>query len=136
MKRFFTNYRPFQADTGLLFLRICTGIFMIISHGYPKLTKLGAGEIQFMGFAGLSPEISLYLAIGAEVFCSALVVIGLFTRPALIPLIITMLVAAFVAHADDPWSKKEFALLYLVPFVTLLFTGPGKYSADAVISRK
>jgi putative oxidoreductase len=42
-----------------------------------------------------------------------------------------MLVAAFVVHGDDPWSKKELALLYAIPFLTLGLTGPGRFSIDA-----
>jgi putative oxidoreductase len=41
-----------------------------------------------------------------------------------------LLVAATIIHADDPWQKKEFALMYAVPFLTLIFTGPGRYSID------
>ena len=42
-----------------------------------------------------------------------------------------MLVAAGLIHADDPWAKKEFALMYLLPFLALLFTGAGRFSLDA-----
>ena len=41
-----------------------------------------------------------------------------------------MLVAIFVAHASDPWAKKELAFMYLVPALTLLLTGPGRFSLD------
>jgi putative oxidoreductase len=58
-------------------------------------------------------------------------VLGVATRFAAVPLAVTMLVAAFAIHADDPWAKKELALLYAVPFVTLVFTGAGKFSVDA-----
>jgi putative oxidoreductase len=47
-----------------------------------------------------------------------------------------MLVAAFIAHGSDPFGKKELALLYLVIFIFLLFTGSGKYSVDYLISQK
>jgi putative oxidoreductase len=70
------------------------------------------------------------------VFCSIAIILGFATRFVSIPLIITMFVAVFIIHADDPWQKKEFALLYLVPFLTLLFTGAGKFSLDAVIKKR
>ena len=69
----------------------------------------------------------------AEVVAAILLILGLGTRFVLIPLIITMLVAFFIVHADDPFSKKELALLYLIPFISLFLTGPGKYSLDALI---
>ena len=59
--------------------------------------------------------------------------LGLVTRFSALPLIILMLVAVTVIHADDPWGKKEFALLYLIPFVTVFLAGPGKYSLDKIL---
>jgi putative oxidoreductase len=41
-----------------------------------------------------------------------------------------MLVAAFIVHLDDPFKRKELALLYLVGFLVVLLMGPGKYSLD------
>jgi putative oxidoreductase len=46
-----------------------------------------------------------------------------------------MLVAAFVAHAGDPFGKKEMALLYLLVYITLFITGPGKYSIDNALGK-
>ncbi len=44
-----------------------------------------------------------------------------------------MLVAAFIIHGDDPFKKQEFALLYAVPCVALMLTGPGRLSLDALV---
>lgn len=64
---------------------------------------------------------------------------GLFTRFALIPLIITMVVAGFVIHANDPLfdrgPSKELALMYLFPYIILFLTGPGRFSLDHVIGK-
>jgi putative oxidoreductase len=46
-----------------------------------------------------------------------------------------MVVAAFIIHGDDPFAKKEFALLYAIPFLTLVFTGAGKFSLDAKLGK-
>ena len=70
------------------------------------------------------------LAIFTEFVCSILLMAGLFTRAVLVPLILIMLVAFLVIHSDDPFAKKELPLLYLVPFITLFLTGPGRYSLD------
>lgn len=123
-------------DCVLLIVRIAVAAFML-THGYPKLMKLLAGgEIQFADPFGLGMYFSLVLAVFAEFFCSILIGIGLGTRLATIPLIITMSVAAFIAHSSDPFGRKELALLYLVVFVFLLFTGSGKFSVDYFISKK
>ena len=137
MKNLFsTGFNVKSLDFILLLVRITVAAFML-THGYPKLMKLLAGgEIMFADPFGLGMTFSLVLAVFAEFFCSILVGFGLGTRLATIPLIITMLVAAFIAHANDPFGKKELALLYLVIFVFLLFTGSGKFSVDYLISRK
>jgi putative oxidoreductase len=123
-------------DFVLLIVRIAVAAFML-THGYPKLMKLLAGgEIQFANPFGLGMYFSLVLAVFAEFFCSILVGLGIGTRLAAIPLIITMSVAAFIAHGSDPFGRKELALLYLVVFVFLLFTGSGKFSVDYFISKK
>lgn len=123
-------------DFVLLIVRVAVAAFML-THGYPKLMKLLAGgEIQFADPFGLGMYFSLVLAVFAEFFCSILVGLGIGTRLAAIPLIITMSVAAFIAHGSDPFGRKELALLYLVVFVFLLFTGSGKFSVDYFISKK
>ena len=117
-------------DVGLLVLRASTGLMMLLSHGVPKLGKLGQSPVEFADPVGLGPTMSLWMAVGAEVVCAGLVVLGLWTRLACVPLLVTMLVAAFVVHGADPFAKKEFALLYAVPFLTLVLTGPGRFSLD------
>jgi putative oxidoreductase len=63
-------------------------------------------------------------------------VIGLLTRFSSALLVITMSVAAFMAHAGDPFKSKEMALLYLLLFGTTLVTGAGRFSIDFLISGK
>ncbi len=120
-----------KTDIALLLLRLCFGGLMFINHGIPKVARLSAaGGIKFADPLGLGAEISLWLALFAELGCAALVVLGLFTRLATVPLIITMAVAAFIVHGDDPFKEMEGALLFLIPYIALLLMGPGYYSAD------
>jgi putative oxidoreductase len=121
---------------GLLILRVAVGSMIIMGHGWGKLIHFAEKASVFPDPLGLGSTISLSLAIFAEVFCSIAIILGFATRLAVIPLIIMMSVATFIFHADDPWQKKEFALLYLVPFLTLLFTGAGRYSLDTIRGRK
>ncbi|MEM1119507.1 MAG: DoxX family protein [Bacteroidota bacterium] len=122
-------------DLSLLLLRITFGGLMLINHGIGKFNSLMAGgEIKFPPIMGMSPKMSLTLAVFAEVLCAVMVVLGLFTRLAVIPLIITMLVAIFVIHISDPFKKMEMAILYLIPYLVLFWNGSGKYSVDEFIS--
>lgn len=118
-----------NASIGLLLLRLFFA-GMLLTHGYPKLVKLIEGNMQFGDPLGIGSEISLVLAVFAEFLCSILVILGLYTRLAAIPLIINMATAAFIVHAADPFGTKEKALLYLAAFIVLLFTGAGKFSID------
>lgn len=127
--------RETQASTGLLVLRLLAGAFML-THGFPKLLRLFSGnEIKFMNFLGLGAPVSLGLAVFAEFVCAILIVAGLATRLASVPLIVTMFTAAFVAHGDDPFGTKEKPLLFLVIFVVLLISGGGKFSMDRKLSK-
>jgi putative oxidoreductase len=105
---------------------------MAAGHGWAKLTGFAEMAERFPDPLGLgSPTMSLALTVFAEFFCATAVVLGLATRFAAVPLVVTMVVAALLIHADDPFAKKELALLYAVPFITLIFTGAGKFSVDA-----
>lgn len=113
---------------GLLILRVVPAAFMLFAHGWGKMMGFSENMAQFPDPIGLGSPVALSLAIGAEVFCALLLILGIATRLAAIPLLITMLVAAFMIHANDPWMKQEFPLLYAVIFLTLIFTGGGTYS--------
>lgn len=123
------------AALGLLVLRFFTGGLMALQHGWPKLANFSAAAGSFPDPLGVGSTASLALVIFAEFFCALLVLAGLLTRLAAIPLIINMAVAAFVIHGSDPLDKKELALMYLIPFVTIFLCGPGKISFDALILR-
>ena len=131
-----TGFHQTLGNYWLLILRILTAAFML-THGVPKLVRLfDAGEIKFGDPIGLGPALSLTMAVFAEFFCSILIGIGLFTRLASIPLIITMMVAGFIVHGSDPFGRKELALLYLIIYITLLVFGGGKYSVDRLLFDK
>jgi putative oxidoreductase len=135
MKKIFSTSFPEFSHLALLFFRIAVGALML-THGVPKLQKLLSGaEIQFADPFGFGPAVSLVMVIFAEFLCSILVMIGLATRLAVIPLMITMLTATLYAHADDPFSTKEKPLLFFVVFAFLLVLGSGRYSIDRRMGR-
>lgn len=118
----------------LLILRLGAGI-LIMHHGYDKLIHFASYKTKFMDLLGIGPTASLSLVVFAEFFCGLFIIIGLFTRLAAIPLIITMCVALFSAQHGDFFGKGEAATLYLIAFIVLLFTGPGKASVDGIIGK-
>lgn len=125
-----TNLNLRNVDLGLLIFRI--GISgLMLTHGIPKLiTFFGSEEISFADPLGFGEVISFSFAVFAEFICSVLIIIGLGTRLAAIPLAITMAVAALIVHADDGFGRQELPLLFLTGYILLFFTGSGKYSLD------
>lgn len=124
-------------NIGLLIFRVSISAFMLFGHGLGKLQRLLLGEeIKFLDPFGLGSVFSLTLATFAEFFASALIILGLFSRLSSFSLIVTMAVAAFIAHADDPFSRQEKALMYLVSYILLFLTGPGKYSLQSWFNKK
>lgn len=117
---------------GLFLLRVSISGMLIVWHGWPKIESFADRLDSFPDPLGVGTPLSLSLAIFAEVLCALLVMLGLATRLAAIPVVVNMSVAAFMVHMHDPWSKKEFALLYALPFLALVFTGAGRLSLDHV----
>jgi len=118
-----------SADVAILILRLGAAA-LILTHGFSKLMKILDGDFGFMDPIGIGATTSLFLVTFAEFFCALFLLLGFFTRGALIPLIINFLVIIFIAHGDDPFGRKELPLLYLTSFITLFLTGPGKLSLD------
>lgn len=123
-------------DLVLFIARVGISILML-THGLVKLSGLMAeGPVQFPSVLGMSPEVSLSLAVFAEVGCSLALLLGFVTRLAVIPLMITMLVAVFNIHAADAFDKKELAVQYLLVYVILLIAGGGRYSVDFYLQQR
>lgn len=125
-----------QINIALLFLRITVGVFML-THGIGKLTTLlDSSRVQFADPIGIGPGASLTIAVFAEFVCSLFLIFGAATRFAVIPLIVTMMVAGFIVHAGDDFFVKEKAFLFLVVFITIAIAGAGKISIDNLIYKK
>lgn len=129
------------ADVGLLILRIGAGGYLA-THGWGKVGMVFEGKGLGMDPIGLGETTSLVLVAFAEFVCSLLVLAGLFTRLAALPVVFAMGVAAFVAHANAPWTmqpnggSKEPALMFLTCFLALAFTGAGRFSLDHVLRQR
>lgn len=138
---------------GLLVLRLGLGGYLL-THGWGKLQMMLAGDFgKFGDPIGLGSSLSLALVTTAEFFCALAVMFGLATRLAAAMIVFSMAVAAFVAHGADPWTMEEAALrfmsgaskswasrepalLYLIPFLALVFTGAGSLSLDGLIRHR
>lgn len=116
-----------RKDLGILFMRVLGPGTLFFAHGMGKLTSMPGIFHQFPDPIGLGSTLSAAIAILAEGICTIFVMLGLFTRITVLPIIGVMGVAFLVQHAGDPFPQKEKALLYLIFGITLLFTGGGRY---------
>ena len=135
LKRFI--FPSYDDDNGaysvlLLVVRIFFGI-MFLTHGYDKLMAHATMADLFANPIGLGSTISFWMVVFAELVCSLALIFGILQRVALIPMMISMSVAFFMVHSGATFAVKELSFIYLMAFVLLFITGPGRYSFDAVI---
>lgn len=121
-----------SSDVGILILRAAVGLLML-AHGIPKLGTLLSGNSQsFLDPIGLGSTPSLLLCVIAEVLCSIMVILGVFTKAASAVLCFNMAVA--IVYLCESGAKFgggiELAALYLIIFAALALTGGGAYSID------
>jgi putative oxidoreductase len=129
-----TRYSAGAFSFAMLVIRLIFGI-LIVKIGYDKLVHFDATS-QFMPeFLGLSKKITTALVVFAEFFCGILVILGLFTRLACIPLVICMCYVFFVSNHYNFFGQDQKAIFYLAAFFSLLLVGPGRASVDGMIGK-
>lgn len=129
-----TGYTDWAFNIAMLVLRAGLGV-MMLTHGYDKLIHFAAKKSTFINFLGMGSTVSLSLSLFAEFFCALFVMIGLFTRFSVLPLVIGMSVALLKAHDGAIFGGGEKAALYLTGFLVILLVGPGKASVDGMMGK-
>jgi putative oxidoreductase len=129
-----------DSSLGLLVLRLALGAVFFAHGGQKVFGWFGGfgleGTIGFMTGMGI-PAVLAYIAIFTEFFGGLAILAGLLTRPAALGLAITMLVAIFKVHIGAGFfapNGYEFPLALAAIAISLLISGPGKYSLDAKLT--
>jgi putative oxidoreductase len=136
----------FQTDSSktTILIRMIVGA-VFLSEGIQKFlfpALRGAGRFEKIGLP--SPEF-LGAFVGAfEILCGALILIGLLTRLAAIPLITIMLVAILTTKAEVLAEKGFWEMMHgsrtdwsmLLGSVFLVIKGGGHWSVDAALSKQ
>ena len=118
-------------DSAILFMRIFIGA-MMLTHGIGKLQNYNAIVNSFPDPLGISSAASFTLITLAEVGCSVLIIMGLLTRLATLPLIFGMFVATFLTFPEKSFAEGELSFVYMGIYIMLLISGGGKYALDAL----
>lgn len=124
------------AGLGLLWLRVLMGAG-IAYHGYGKIfdghVSMLAEGLAKMGFP--LPLIIAWAAALSEFVGGICIALGFHTQVAAFFVFATMSVAAFKAHAHDPFKVKELALAYWAMAGTLILTGGGPYTVEVKLKK-
>jgi putative oxidoreductase len=114
--------------------------WVFLQSGWGKLTNLSKVVGFFTELGIPAPQFQAPLAATAEFVCGALILIGLFTRVATLPLIVTMTVAILTAKKGDIHELSDLfgtsEYLYIVILLWLGAYGAGQISFDAVFARR
>ena len=123
---------------GVSFLILCIRLFfgvLFFMHGLDKMTNFDQLSLTFPDIMGFGSYMSLMISIFAEFCCSLFLIFGLLVRVMLIPMIIAMAVAFFDVH-DAMMPEGELSLIYLIVFIIVYLTGPGRFSLDYLIDAR
>ncbi|QGU13635.1 DoxX family membrane protein [Leclercia sp. 119287] len=116
-----------RIDLGLFFLRITGSLLLLYVHGLPKIVHFSEELTRIEDPFGFGPYFSLIPAIAAEVICPILILFGVATRLACVPIVAVLLVAMLVVHPGWSIAEGQFGWLLLIIFTTLAITGPGAW---------
>jgi putative oxidoreductase len=129
------------APASYSFMRFATGA-VLVPHGVQKIIVNAAPSLSAsIAKAGLPfPELLAYLAIGAESVGAICLAIGLLTRIAALTIFIEMIVIVFFFQWRFGyfWTARgyEFALLWALLCLAIIFRGGGRYSVDRLIGKE
>ncbi len=135
LSKFLFSTSSYLSSVNLLLFRVVISA-SLMTHGYGKLLRLIDGDIWSRTHFIFNEEISMALVVFGEFFAPLFVLIGVGTRIFAIPIIYTFCVIVFDVHWGDSFGKMEKGLMFLVSYVLIFLSGPGKISVDNLISKK
>jgi putative oxidoreductase len=129
------------SDLGPLVLRVVLGL-IFAWHGYDKVFVKGTPAIAgFLGSLGIPlPDVMVYFLAYGELIGGILLILGLLTFWVSLVDIVIATVAFLTVHMTKGFVVSdggyEFIILIFAASVSLLVSGAGRYSIDALISKK
>jgi putative oxidoreductase len=127
-------------DQGKLVLRIILAVLLLF-HGVSKLIG-GIGFITGMLEKAGLPGVFGYLVYVGEVIAPLMMLVGVFTRPAALVVVVNMIVALLLVHTSQFFTLNDtggWALelqgLYLGSAIVVALLGAGRYSIGGTTGR-
>ena len=133
MKKFFST-QPIWYDGGLFVVRLILGIFMTY-HGWEIFDKVKMNEYAAWD-TFKNQAFMAYLGKGAELVGGIMLIFGWWTRLAALIVIFTMAYIAFFVGNGIIWYNDQHPFLFVLLGLVFIFTGPGRYSIDAMLESK
>ena len=118
---------------------------LVLAYGFywPAMQKVNNIEGISQWFSSMNypfPTLNAYMAAGTETIGFVLLFLGLGTRLIAVPLMIVMIVAITTVHLGNGFEAGnngfEIPLYYLIMLISILISGPGRISLDAIIKKK
>lgn len=126
---------PLHTDLGILLLRLVFG-GLFTWHGYDALQHYDLYLSMSKSTIGLDAKLEFNLVVFSQFIGGILIVLGLLTRFAVIPIFVTMSVAFFVAHKNDPFFQKELPFAYWLFCLVIFVLGSGRFSTDHLLQKR
>jgi len=118
--------------------RLAVGL-LFLSTGWGKVHNIEKVTAFFTSLGIPSPHFQAILVGYSELLCGTALVVGLLTRLATIPLIVSMIVAILTAKWPDLHGLFDLVgfeeFTYLVVLIMIAILGPGPISLDAIVVR-
>ena len=130
-----TAYSDGAFNFALLVQRVATGLLLLIGHGLPKISNFSDLSGSFYDPLRIGHRNSLILVILAELFCSMLLALGLFTRIVAFIIVFELSVAVFIYHHGQPLKDVDLGAIYLTSVFTIMIVGPGRVSVDGMMGK-
>lgn len=136
MKNLILKIISTHAGLGITIARVVMGVIFFKAGSGKLFGWFGGYGIEaatdFFKDLGIPyPDLNAYLVGTTELLGGAVLILGLFTRLAVIPLCITMVVAILTADKEDPY----YPLALLVNCIVLFEIGSGSLSIDRLFSK-
>ncbi|MCM1318938.1 MAG: DoxX family protein [Muribaculaceae bacterium] len=142
LKRFMLRSTGYSyPNMGRLFMRLFVGI-MLLQFALRLLADYNNTSAVFPAVIGMGNEASMICMVSIEIVCSLFIMVGLFTRIMCLPPFIAMVVAEIYVRTHQivvndlmPWQQQNYLpVMFMGIFFFLFLVGPGKISADYMLS--